>query len=75
MNIDQAISAARAPINRLKVDLILEQLDTGDAKTLRTKYLEDSTVPAAQIARALTRLGYSVSADAVVHWRQAYVVR
>ena len=59
-------------MQRLKVDLILEQLDENDpdrASRLRAA-LDDRQYTSSAIARVITGWGFSCSPDSVQEWRR-----
>jgi len=67
-----ALNAAKGnPGHPLRVKAILEEC--GAAKKDVLMALHDLSIPPAQIARALTSMGYEVSEGAVRNWRRKHV--
>ena len=56
------------PDRPLSVDLILGDLEAGDAEALEV-VLRNVDVPAATLAKALKKQGFNVSAKSIAKWR------
>lgn len=61
-------------VQMLRLDAVLGALEEPSRSQLRSK-LEDPTVPARRISKALRRMGITAGPHAVATWRERYGVR
>lgn len=68
IDISEFDEANRKPLQRLKVAVILDELDD-DRREALLMVLRDRSYSASAIARVVTGWGHEVSQDAVIKWR------
>ena len=73
--LDEIEAAAQLAGPRLKVDVILEELDREDREALLQALNDPHRYASRQIVRALRNRGISVSAQAIDNWRQQHDAR
>lgn len=67
-----ALAESGPNVQQLRVDVILAEMDEKNAKQLRAA-LEDRSIKAPVIERALNKLGFTCTDNSVKSWRSRYL--